>query len=871
MRPASRRHAVRRVLIIDRRLSAVLLATVATLSVAGGIYLILDEGSDGLYHVMYSHDGQTIKEASAGGLVCLWDPDPAYFTDRTFFGWIAAELSGDLLRPGEQVRVTGDLSLCTATVDGNIVFLPGNGVGFDTARIPADGRIVADFRYIDGDIGYMTVSAGTLALTGPSQASLSILFADGTVLEFDGRTVADMRDISAGRAVDIGFEWSEDGLDLTIASGSVRLTEISGEISAILPLDARNASAVKAFSPSDGRGHEFEVSVRGDTVFLSTDEPGYRFAVLFGVEVRDDRGALMAEDSEHYPTLVSDSEDYEAWGMFAAGDEFIVTGSGYRFGATGTDCRDGVHKVAGRGTVVLSAQPGSYMHRVILPSEQTGYTLTADMLEVPDGGRCMIKYSLIPGYADGEKVIRVNGKIAELDGFNRLILDDVRSDRVITVSGVQDGRTYQVILPGETEGYIVQSTKAGVNHGSSYTLTFSLLPDYEKGPGFGLRINGEEQTLVSDSVTVEDVTSKQEVAVTGVRLITYNISSGNNVVLKVGGYVVDRATCRDVIELDIADGYEMPADYNATLPVTIHTEGTGYTVSGDSDFPGISKLIVGKNIIVNSNIEGNHIFVSSSGSINICPAIGYELPDTYTNDYLSLEGVTASSQGFYFTSDISLISIFKVDYLGFDGSVYDTVYVSDGNYIKTPEKDPIKNAYTFNGWEINDGLKVYGDKIVNSIWVVNQYSVSFGPNLTLTIFGPSYDTQVIHTGTSEITIAIYADQKIELKYGDIILTPSNYTSVFNAYYIQYYYAITGPNVIFPGISEIVYYSAINESTYSEFAVYHKTYYLSEVPVYSSESSVFVGWALKDNPDSQVDRIIKVDSLKYELIELWFIS
>ena len=759
MRPASRRHAARRVLIIDRRLSAVLLATVATLSVAGGIYLILDEGSDGLYHVMYSHDGQTIKEASAGGLVCLWDPDPAYFTDRTFFGWIAAELSGDLLRPGEQVRVTGDLSLCTATVDGNIVFLPGNGVGFDTARIPADGRIVADFRYIDGDIGYMTVSAGTLALTGPSQASLSILFADGTVLEFDGRTVADMRDISAGRAVDIGFEWSEDGLDLTIASGSVRLTEISGEISAILPLDARNASAVKAFSPSDGRGHEFEVSVRGDTVFLSTDEPGYRFAVLFGVEVRDDRGALMAEDSEHYPTLVSDSEDYEAWGMFAAGDEFIVTGSGYRFGATGTDCRDGVHKVAGRGTVVLSAQPGSYMHRVILPSEQTGYTLTADMLEVPDGGRCMIKYSLIPGYADGEKVIRVDGKIAELDGFNRLILDDVRSDRVITVSGVQDGRTYQVILPGETEGYIVQSTKASVNHGNSYTLTFSLLPDYEKGPGFGLRINGEEQTLVSDSVTVEDVTSKQEVAVTGVRLITYNISSGNNVVLKVGGYVVDRATCRDVIELDIADGYGMPADYNATLPVTIHPEGTGYTVSGDSDFPGISKLIVGKNVMINQAPINSTIYVSTAEGLKVEPSFGYDFPEKY-EELVLINNTTDSKNKVYFKCDTNLKSIFKVTYLK-NEEVFSTIFQIEGDSLKSIDKEPSRLAYIFDGWA-DCPEYVYEDLEIYSKWIPIKYTVSFGNNIVYTINGISNTSNGQYVLTVEDTITIRPKDGYEL-------------------------------------------------------------------------------------------------------------
>ncbi len=61
---------------------------------------------------------------------------------------------------------------------------------------------------------------------------------------------------------------------------------------------------------------------------------------------------------------------------------------------------------------------------------------------------------------------------------------------------------------------------------------------------------------------------------------------------------------------------------------------------------------------------------------------------------------------------------YTIQFLDYDGGVFDTQTVSDGQDATAPSSNPTKIGYSFNGWE--DYTNVTGDRVVKSKWVLNE-------------------------------------------------------------------------------------------------------------------------------------------------------
>ncbi len=831
--------------------SVILLAVVAALSAAGCAYVLYDGSSADAYTVTYMHDGQTIGEVCCNGVHIVIDPDPSLFRDCIFIGWSA---DGVILMPGQAIEVSCDTVLLALTAAG-IVPGPDGTVAIDVADI-AGGTLTVDLRCIAGPIVRADLSAATAEALHDTRSSLELVLDDGTVLVLDAAATAGIRALSAGAEVHIGLLRQADGLDLDITSGNRRLTDLDGTLSVTLPFGKGAAASVRAYPPAAGRTAEAEVTATSTSLSFSVGEPGYRYALLHAVGIRDTQGRTMGADDADRPELQTGSADFAAWGMFSAGDTFTVSGSGYGFEVTGADVRDGVHTVTGDGDVVLTARPGSYTHRVILPSEQTGYRLTADPETVEHGGGCTVRFELLSGYTDKGMLVRVDGAEAGFDTMGRLFLTDVRSDRVITVSGILDSRTYRVVLPSEQTGYTLTASAAEVNHGGSCTLDLLLHPDYERGPDFSFRVNGVERDIGSGTLVLTDITAEQEAEVAGVRLITYGISHGEHVTLKVNGYVTGQATCRDVIEVCVHDGYAMPAGYDASLPDTVHPVegGSGYKVTGDSEFPGVFRITVGENVNLQSRIEDTVVFVSSFEYLKIEPESGYSLPDGYIESLLSEGSIYDSEYGLRCNCDFILKSIFKVSYL-IDSEVFITVYYADKDVLSSLEKQPSKKYYTFKKW-IDCPPTVCGDVEIHSEWDPIYYQVKFGANIDYTIRGKTHTNPGSYELCVEDTIKISPQETYELPELSTYLPKQLISQNIDGDVV---YRPTG-DCEFKSVCKVVY--KVGSSTLSFYYpkdsvidIYHnKSPELVEL--FSEFTGNFLGWDYIGNPIGDTWKLVK---------------
>ncbi len=745
----------------------VLLLLLLALSVPSALLLIdIDDGSS-TAKVIYMDGDCILEEDACDGPIRLKDVDPSACDGRTFFGWCQSpDMSGDLLVPGHAVNVEGELRLYAVTAYGKMSSEEGN-LCFDICeghRCPS----VMDFRYMPYT-GHVRISFAAIDSLYFHSSPMRMMFQNGVEIGFDESTVSDFHDIMSEGVLDIGLRMLDDGMDVDVTSESDVLEGISGRMDVSVPMFVPEGSEFFAFHSSDHGIEAFNKVISGDHVSFSVNELGYRWTFLYGLEFIGSDG--FDTESEGSPEILTDSANYMQRNMFAKGDTFSLPDlpKGSYYEVTGAILGDEGYVVSGQSGVTIAIVKGNMMYGISLPSEQIGYSITSDVDEVSDGGRCVLMYSLKSGYGDDGLLIKVNGRAVEPDGMSRIFLEDIHSDQMVSVSGVYDLRTFEIILPDIMDGYVMVSSERVVHYGLSYSLTFNLLPDYEFGEDFVVMVNGELVEMVDGVVDISGVTAIQRVSVCGVQLKTYTISVGEHVSLMIDGYEVTSATCRDIVSLYVDDGYAMPLNYDMYIPVTVHPVSEGYTVSGDSYFPGICTLTLGDNVISGTHGERTSFTVCSEEVVSVNSDSGYELPDGYSLKLTSMGGVTVSANGYKFSEDCSLPSVYRVSYWGYS-SIFRTIYAAEGDNIPQILQIPVKECYTFTCWD-NTVSAVFSDLDVISYWTPISYDVLFGNNFYYTIDGVMYSGTNLKSLTVENTIVISP------KYGYEI--PENYLSSYS--------------------------------------------------------------------------------------------
>ena len=87
-------------------------------------------------------------------------------------------------------------------------------------------------------------------------------------------------------------------------------------------------------------------------------------------------------------------------------------------------------------------------------------------------------------------------------------------------------------------------------------------------------------------------------------------------------------------------------------------------------------------------------------------------------------------------SDLNLIAMwdtYDVDFLNYDGSVFNSAVVNQGNFVSAPETEPTRptdeyHSYIFNGWDFDFESPINSDISINSLWTNTNpvYTFDFG-------------------------------------------------------------------------------------------------------------------------------------------------
>ncbi|MDR1955137.1 MAG: InlB B-repeat-containing protein, partial [Candidatus Methanoplasma sp.] len=357
------------------------------------------------------------------------------------------------------------------------------------------------------------------------------------------------------------------------------------------------------------------------------------------------------------------------------------------------------------------------MYAIVLPEKQIGYTMTADPMLVNWGGASIISFSLLPSHIEEDLVIAINGNPMKLNALKEIHLTDITEDKIVTVTGVFDKREHSISLPADQRGYVLTSSAETVHHGESYTLGYTLLPGYMETSGFGICLNGGDVKQPSGgTLLIEDVRDNHRITVTGVEPIQYNISSGKNVSALVNGASVTKATVEDLITIRPAAEYSLPDTFNSNIKGKFTIESKGYRISDNIVLPSISKVTAGDNVRMNgSSLKA--IFVCPEDKVKITSSPGYVMPDDYNDKAKGLKGATYSAQGFSFSEDTVLPSIFKVVFNGYN-KPHATFFVVGGTAVPLPQNSPLSDLYHFDKWQIDIDY-IMSDVQIYAKWLPN--------------------------------------------------------------------------------------------------------------------------------------------------------
>ncbi|MCL1978762.1 MAG: hypothetical protein FWG60_01190, partial [Methanomassiliicoccaceae archaeon] len=128
-------------------------------------------------------------------------------------------------------------------------------------------------------------------------------------------------------------------------------------------------------------------------------------------------------------------------------------------------------------------------HSISLPDDQRGYVLTSSAEKVHHGESYTLEFKLLPGYAETQEFgIHVNGGDAKRPSEGTVLIEDVRDNHVITVTGVEPirydisaGRNVLVFVNGAA------ASKATVED----TVTIQPADGYSVPETFNAQIKGK--------------------------------------------------------------------------------------------------------------------------------------------------------------------------------------------------------------------------------------------------------------------------------------------------------------------------------------------------------------------------------------------
>lgn len=232
-------------------------------------------------------------------------------------------------------------------------------------------------------------------------------------------------------------------------------------------------------------------------------------------------------------------------------------------------------------TVTVTGVFDKREHSISLPEEQRGYVVTSSEEKVHHGESYVLEYTLLPGYRESiDFGFHVNGGEAKKPTDGTLLIEDVKDNHVITVTGVEpieynvsSGKNISVFVNG------VPSSKATVED------IITILPekDYIIPETFGSQIKGmfsveEDEYRIASNVVFPSV---------------LRITAGDNVKIDDRSSDTIFVCPEDTIRISPAYGYTLPSNY---LNTAKNLNGVKYTqerfsFNDDAVLPSIYKVI----------------------------------------------------------------------------------------------------------------------------------------------------------------------------------------------------------------------------------------------------------------------------------------
>jgi len=529
---------------------------------------------------------------------------------------------------------------------------------------------------------------------------------------------------------------------------------------------------------------------------------------------------------------------------------------------TGSLYTPGTRLKIDRDTSLHAFMIGSEMFAIILPEKQVGYTITADPMFVERGGSSILSYSILPSHIDDALVIAVNGNPMKRNALMEIHLTEINEDQIVTVTGVFDRREHSITLPEKQIGYILTADAEKVHHGESYTLKYILLPKYEENLDFGIHINGVNTRFpVGGELLIEDVCDNHVITVTGVVPIEYNITVGKNITALIDGFVVTKATIDDIITIKPAPGYYLPTTFNSQITGQFIIDVKGYHVLSDVSFPSVLKIAAGENIELN-RMELKSMFVCPLDKVKVTGPGGYVLRTDFINAACAINGVTYSDQGFSFSEDVSLPSVYSITYIGYHDRTHFVFFVPEGCVeIPIPDTEPTHVAAYFIGWGTPPPIPIKCNVSVSSIWEPMTFVVKFGPNLDIKVGNKYYITG------EGITLEIKSNEKIFIS---CLITgeplPETYGPQCNAVYRDGYYNVIG-DCFFPGFVIVYYWETGTNSDPTFRLSFGEEFCIPKGPSVNIPGYIFDGWFFKGTKIEE-GTIITAEENVYLIIANW---
>ena len=771
---------------MSKRITAIVLVAVAITASAGMIISLNNSMSSAEYSLDYYDGDDLIETHRHKGIHMLKGFDDRFEkTDRTIYGWCHDPSGkGEILRVGDIFTVEEGRSLYAIAVEGRLQSDGRGIVDFKMPSVSAMGSVDIDLRF-EEDVDTLRICTDTVNSMISSASGMTILMPNGDRYAFDAQTVRGFDDIVDSEPLSVKVSRMDMNYSIIVSSGDMTEDTVDGEIHVDLSdygFDEDSLITVRSASDSDLHA---EVSSGG--ISFSMREFGFSVNQLFGITIMDVKGkGLDPTDDDRFEFTVVSSGTYKEYGKFSSGDRFKLTGSSNLVwfnvkGATPSD--DGIYVVTGDSSVSIIMEVGTPRYKIVLPSDQIGYTISTDKDEVEESQRAILTYRLLAGYTDLDLMVTVNGKSFNPDSSSRIYLSDVGSDQIVKVTGVYDKRKYDIKVPSDQTGYTLTSSVSTLHHGQSYILTLILESDYVKGPDFSMTVNGDVVDISSGTATMDKVSANQIVAIKGVEMRSFKVIPGEHILLLVDGYKVSSVTSKDIMTIGFDSGYSMPSSFDSHLPDSVSVVEGGYSVTADTVFPSIYRLTAGDNVRING--DQTKVVFCPGDSFTVDAINDHKLP----SGYAGLTGATVSEGKYRYNSDADLPAVYSMKYYR-EADLWKELFVTEGEVTMINDM-PSRTGYEFTGWN-KKIVSINNDVSIKAVWNPCVYSVKFGKNITYTIDGEKYTSPGEYNLTNENKIVVtHTNASLKDYY------PVNSTKVGNEYHIF-------GNTVFQSIFEVRY-------------------------------------------------------------------